>query len=399
MKMKTPPSVTVQEETEPTAEAVRVVPVTVRPPDSSGNGLKIVLLCIIITLCVILSVAIRNREKAYAKQAGSVPVAPPVPSEPAAPTAAAPVATISPTVQQSYDAACAFYREHPADFAEARKRFEKIREVAAGSPGAELAEEMLRTIAADMNTRQTEILTELEAAARKKVEQGEVQDALVILRDYDGPLADETIRQRYRIASELSRKTVPEEPAEEPVNTPAQLRGGLNQGLNNLFAALRENKTAEAAIIAEDLAGRKAMCAIEPRLIQLHELVGDFANVDAAILKIVPQLEGKTLRLWDVDRESVTLRFKGVEHGLIVADRLIVEKGKVKGSMLVQIPPSGIHPKGYIEMLHESNLPYRDGLAALISWKEGQKDYARNLLEKSREATAPLLLVGLTRPS
>jgi len=304
--------------------------------------------------------------------------------------------------------ALAFYETHPDDYEGTIDRFLSIMENAQGTPDSSVAEKMIEQINADRAARIDRLLNDLDNQANKLLAQGKRDEALSLIRNYEGPLAEESTTERWQLAGKLPAKApqpkagtpVADQPdaggpeARLPDKTP-ETEQRLGKSFNQLMATLKDGKMHDALAISRKLAAMPKMLQQEPRLKALTEVIQGVADKNQTILRAATQLVGKTVKLRTKDLGTIQVRIQAVSAQQITAQQLIIENGKTKGNVLVYLSPSQIHPRDQVGLIKQSELPHHEAICALLAYRAGQKKYAFSLLSGSQDTVSKLLLVGL----
>jgi len=227
-----------------------------------------------------------------------------------------------------FDAGVRYEREHPGDYAGAIALFDSLRRDGVGTHYESAAAERIRRIDARRAHATEEALAGLRTEAVRLSGQGNWEQAVALVRDYAGPMKEESAGERQTLVEDLTRRAgeARKKSLESAQTKLGSVVNDLAARLANLDFAAVQRRMAEADRDA-------ALDSVAPAWKAVRESAARAAALPDLVVESFRRDAGKEIRVI-LKRGIETLQIAGIEGAKIKAN-LLVRTGELGGSAAI----------------------------------------------------------------
>ncbi len=296
------------------------------------------------------------------------------------------------TLETKFAAARDYARKHPRDFAAAIRRFEAVAaEAAATEYKAQAEVEVRRLRQAGANA----LVVQLKAKARPLLEAGKFDEAVAILKDYQGVFASESAAERQAALDFIEGKRR-EILAARKERLAEAGRAKLEILLRELAGDLLKQDLRRASRRLAKAKQDQALAATG-KLAPLAQEIASLTEMPKLILASFKKDIGKQLT---VSLKKKKLKLKIIEVvGTTITGRERVRFGKTTGHISRKFKLSELSTKEKLSRLGKAKGPARDLMKALLLLEARQREGARQYLKRAGTPLARAVAGQLTRPT
>jgi hypothetical protein len=221
---------------------------------------------------------------------------------------------------EMYDFAMTWYTEHREDLSAAIEQFKTVVKETRGTKYSLMAQQEIRRLEQLQTDKLSVAIADIQRKLKPLVANNEFDKAIRLVRKYDGPYAEETMKKRHQIVSVLIKN---KEKWEEKQHRKASLRKIERQRcIDSLVMAVLSDDLDLAVQKISDMEEKQVFAEERGELRDVHKVLVKASKINEKILQSFKSQYGETIDVY-LEKGMRTLTIRGISGDCIECRQML----------------------------------------------------------------------------